>query len=482
MLRRSAHTRVTRRRAGGAAPLAAVVLSCLGTGPGVSAEVRYKLLDLGTLGGTYSGTLGYGVLNGAGQVVGQSTLSGGGAPHAFRTGAGAPITSASNINATSATGSTANAVNDAGQVVGWSFGAGALATAFRTTANGSITTAADLGHLGGGESYANGINASGQTVGSSALGGTSSGSVHAFRTTATGKISDDGADLGTLGGTSSGAFGINASGQAVGWSTPTGGGAPRAFRTAPNGPITPQSDLGTLGGSGSTAYAINDAGRTVGYARTGAGHEHAFRTTANGLINAAGDLGTLGGTSSAAFAINTAGQTVGRSTLAGDAVTHAFFVDAAGGLIDLNTLIPSKTGWVLNEARGINDAGQIAGFGVSRTGAEHAFLLTPAMPGDATGDWKVDFNDLVLLAQRYNSLDGKATWEQGDFTGEGNVDFSDLTILAQRYGAPAAGAAAALPADFAADFQSAMASVPEPGGAGLVALAGWTLRRRKRRA
>jgi hypothetical protein len=45
-------------------------------------------------------------------------------------------------------------------------------------------------------------------------------------------------------------------------------------------------------------------------------------------------------------------------------------------MLDLNDLIPAGSGFTLQAARGINDAGQIAGFGTF-DGATHAFLLTP---------------------------------------------------------------------------------------------------------
>jgi probable HAF family extracellular repeat protein len=43
---------------------------------------------------------------------------------------------------------------------------------------------------------------------------------------------------------------------------------------------------------------------------------------------------------------------------------------------DLNTLIPANSGWFLQEARGINDAGQIVGSGWNN-GQYRAFVLTP---------------------------------------------------------------------------------------------------------
>jgi probable HAF family extracellular repeat protein len=42
----------------------------------------------------------------------------------------------------------------------------------------------------------------------------------------------------------------------------------------------------------------------------------------------------------------------------------------------LNTLIPEDADWNLEEASGINDHGQIVGYGLHH-GQERAFLLTP---------------------------------------------------------------------------------------------------------
>ena len=51
-------------------------------------------------------------------------------------------------------------------------------------------------------------------------------------------------------------------------------------------------------------------------------------------------------------------------------------------MIDLNTLLPTGSGWELAGAYGINDLGQIVGSG-SINGQGHAFLMTP-VPEPAT--------------------------------------------------------------------------------------------------
>lgn len=89
----------------------------------------------------------------------------------------------------------------------------------------------------------------------------------------------------------------------------------------------------------------------------------------NDLIN---DLGTLGkdkhGT---AFGINDHGQIVGRSGSWPDDDSETAVLWENGQIIDLNDLIPAGTGWRLEEARAINNHGQIVGDGES-----------PHTPGD----------------------------------------------------------------------------------------------------
>src|SRR5215207_10844029 len=132
------------------------------------------------------------------------------------------------------------------------------------------------------------------------------------------------------------------------------------LRTAETQPTAPTyykvEDLGTLGGSRSGASAINDSGQVVGYSNlAGDQNNHAFLYKDDKMT----DLGTLGGTSSEAKGINISGQVVGWSDNS-SGERRGFLYDSANGMRDLNDSIPADLGWTIYEAGGINDKGQIA--------------------------------------------------------------------------------------------------------------------------
>jgi hypothetical protein len=63
--------------------------------------------------------------------------------------------------------------------------------------------------------------------------------------------------------------------------------------------------------------------------------------------------------------------------------------------------------------------------------ASTALTAALATPGDANLDGTVNFEDLLVLAQNYNTA-GKQ-WGSGDFNGDGLVNFDDLLLLSKNY-------------------------------------------------
>jgi probable HAF family extracellular repeat protein len=228
--------------------------------------------------------------------------------------------------------------------------------------NGAAT---DLGTFGGSSSYANGINNAGTVVGTAYLSADST--FHAFMTQG-GKL----VDIGTLVGAGgySEALAINGQGLAVGYSLAANGGQ-HAFSYA-NGTMI---DLGTLGGTNSQAYAVNGSGMVAGVAYL------AGDALAHGFVYAKGvmtDLGTMGATLSFAYDIDDAGDVVGGlETYDPDgSVLKQAFLYGGGQMTDLNSLIDPAAGWNLQWASAINDKGQIEARGCQANGSCQDLLLT----------------------------------------------------------------------------------------------------------
>jgi probable HAF family extracellular repeat protein len=292
--------------------------------------------------------------------------------------------------------------------IGW-----ILLLSFSTKTQGQNYTVTDLGTLGGNESYAYGINNSGQIAGyAQTIGNTN---YHAF-------LYSNGSmqDLGTLGGSYSRAYGINDNGQVVGLAYISGNSYPHAFLYSDD----LIQDIGILmnndGTIFSTAYGINDNGQIIGSINTSGSIISEAFLYSNGSVQHLGVL--AGGNVSIAYGINNNGQMVGYSlstnNVFGRYLQHAFlysnglmqdldtsdYVSFAYGINDngqvvgsignsggdnraflysgdtmqslSSLIIPVNSGWVLQGATAINNAGQIVGYG-TRTNKTHAFLLNP---------------------------------------------------------------------------------------------------------
>jgi probable HAF family extracellular repeat protein len=342
----------------------AVIVSFLGVCLADTAVAQsYTAIDLGTL---HAGSARVHGVNESGQAVGASGHPHGAETHAFFWQKQGGIRDLGTLPGGDY--SSAFAINDSGVVVGTSNTSTSTHAFSWTPAKGL----SDLGTLpGANASSALAINNQGQIAGSS--GG------HAALWSG-GNIQD----LGTLGGVTSEAHGVNKLGEVVGVSDTSS--APHAFLWKDGA----MQDLGILpGDTSSRADHINDSGMVVG-ASQGSGGVRAFVwTSATGMQPLSGESGAI---YSEAFDMNNSGQVVGE--IASSMGTRAFLWTKEDGLIDLNEAVSNLPGdTVLIGAFSINEKGQIVAFGLKspnvskhqevtadshvHAGPTRVFLLTP---------------------------------------------------------------------------------------------------------
>jgi probable HAF family extracellular repeat protein len=310
------------------------------------APAAYTITDLGVLGAGDNSVAT--AVNNAGEVVGYNMTSTG-LTHAFRWRRGVISDLGTEQGGSS---STAAAINDAGQVAGtadrtgggYGYPARWSATGVLTDLGGAATNA-----LGAGT----GVDPGGRVVGGQRPA-TSEGEPLGTLYQADGTRVDLGANLGL-------ARGINAVGQVVG--SPAYVWQAGSVRFLPGFPSA----------GAAIANAINISGQVVGSASAG-NNLLAVRWQNGNPVT----LGTVSGINyNQATAVNAAGDIVGTADpLCSPCVSARGWLWRAGSLVPLDDLLPAGSGWVLQQANGINDRGQIVGAGL-RDGHVRAFLLTP---------------------------------------------------------------------------------------------------------
>ena len=331
------------------------------------AQSHYKVMDIGTIGG--SSSFGNGI-NTPGQTAGASDTTGDAALHAFF---GTPPQRLHDLGTLGGPSSSALAINDHTDIVGQADKADGTSDAFLWVDG----TMKDLLTLGGSLSAATAINFSAPPEAFTQIAGWSliTGDI-AFHA-AIWDASEHIGDLGTLGGTNSFAFGNNCVQQVVGNSDtappPLGPGTTDAFLWDS---VHGMQDLGTLGGSFAQANGINCPGVIVGFSTLLGDLQSDAFIDQGGTMK---DIGNLGGSASHANAINDSGLVVGFSNTTGDTDVHAFRWSSSKGMEDLNGLIPATSGWDLNSANSVSKRGEIVGNG-THNGAFHAFVLIPVFP------------------------------------------------------------------------------------------------------
>jgi probable HAF family extracellular repeat protein len=325
-----------------------------------STAQTYTVTDLGTLPGNSVSSAS--AFNDAGEAAGISDTP---------TAAIATMFSGGNAISISTLGSSvsvANAINNSGEIAGWnSYDSNANfdPQAFLYS-NGSMQNINSPSLFPSGtEAY--GINNAGEVVGTGYI---NSSTFHAFLYSGA-KMKD----IGPSGAFQATAYAINTSGQVVGTYSLNSGASGTFLYT--NGKMTKLPN--PAGSSGAFGTAINDNGEIVGTLYPAQGGSHAAKFSGGAWT----DLGSYpGAQGSGANAINSAGQIVGTAIFPSTYKPfrpgkHVPVISTASGLVDLNTMIPSGSGFTLTDAVDINSTGQILCDATNANGNEHAVLLSP---------------------------------------------------------------------------------------------------------
>jgi probable HAF family extracellular repeat protein len=237
------------------------------------------------------------------------------------------------------------------------------------------------------------------------------------------------------------ALDINDAGWIVGDSSGTNGGA---VLWSPAGEIFTLRDFVPDTPSGTNARAINNLNQIVGHWASIPEGEGFIWDPEAGLTGL-GQLAWLGeGTT--AEDLNDHGQVVGSGVVPvppGPTRRSAAFVwDAQQGMRRLDEWLDpcapaayhrnseDRDGG-LHNATAINNAGQIA---ANPWDEIPSVLLTPYLPGDLDEDRSVDIQDVTQMLTHFGRV-GDADYADGDLDCDADVDIHDLTVLLSNYGA-----------------------------------------------
>lgn len=225
---------------------------------------------------------------------------------------------------------------------------------------------------------------------------------------------------------------LNANGAVVGWYTGANGNLAFLW-TKPTGSI----GLGHLGGNGSTAYGVNDDGVVVGEAFLSTGMKEAFRWDATNGIKSLGVLPNHN--YSTATAINNAGEVVGVSAPLRSQSQEAFLHVPGKGMRGIGHL----QGHVKSLAYDINDHGQVVGFSAKSTFSEKSAVMYDAARGMRRLADLIDPDELF----GWDLQEARSVNEHGQIVGNGTFTGNAGTFSAFRldpigfvaYGAGCAG-------------------------------------------
>jgi probable HAF family extracellular repeat protein len=293
-------------------------------------------------------------MNNKAQVVGACFDADGVNYTAYTTGAKGKLIST--VGLLSGSWSWTNGLNDDGVLVGDATIAGDAASHAWVRQPGG--TMVDLGTLGGANSYALNVSNAGLIVGISEFDAT--GALHGFVIQpGTTKM----VDIGNLGGSGINVWEVNTSGVIAGSGQLKGDKQTRGFYANP--PYTRFVVLPTFGGTVGNVSAINDSGVMVGYANM-AGDTLARAFVAKVGSKVITELATPAGLSANARGINNLGQIVGSYRIAVDKTTRSAFTcsGTCSDFVDLNTVTTGlPKGVALRLAQDVSDSGFISAVG-----------------------------------------------------------------------------------------------------------------------